>query len=79
MHVFAGIGIGIAAMAVLMVPLMFLIQLYQTHTSSDSPSLINSLRQVFRPAHDWGPKDSVLHNEYHQFLLSKQQGLGNCR
>ncbi|KAK3878040.1 hypothetical protein Pcinc_009757 [Petrolisthes cinctipes] len=74
-----GIGIGIATMAILMVPLMFLVQLYQTHISNDSPSIINSLGKVFRPAYDWGPKDSILNQEYHQFLLSKKNGLGNCK
>lgn len=65
----SGVGISLAALAVLLVPLVFLLEVKQR--SRDAPSLWGAVSNTFRPTPAWCPRHPDLRQEYHQFISSK--------
>ncbi|XP_071521550.1 sodium-dependent nutrient amino acid transporter 1-like [Panulirus ornatus] len=64
-----GVGMSLSVSAVLLVPLVFLLEVKQRY--ADAPTLWEAVRNTFRPTPEWCPRDPTLRQEYQQFISSK--------
>ena len=62
-----GFGVFLAVLACMCVPVAFGVQVFRRREAAGS--LLDAVREAFRPNADWGPKDATLRGEYHKFLL----------
>ena len=63
----SGFGVFLAVLACLCVPLAFVVQVFRRQEAAGS--LLDAIKEAFKPNADWGPKDATLRGEYHKFLL----------
>ena len=73
-----GFGIFLAVLACLLVPIFFSVELVKQRSTSDT--LLEAVKNAFRPTSNWCPKDATLRQEYHQFIQKQKeeaQGIDN--
>lgn len=61
-----------------MVPIFFVVEVLRRRHSADS--LLDAVKETFKPTSDWCPKDALLRRQYHDFISTKKpelQGIDN--
>ncbi|KAG7157057.1 Sodium-dependent nutrient amino acid transporter 1-like 2 [Homarus americanus] len=72
-NVATGFGIGLAGFSVAMVPLFFLLEVWNKKNTAGISTLWEVIQHTFKPTSAWSPMDPDLSKEYHHFLASKKQ------